>query len=116
MLKRMIACCRCLSIHSFNTLCALTQDNSSVNTFGLPTRGAIFAQQALLYLPDAVFWLMEQLPSRSLKWIKEVARVGNKVALDLIQERKVALSSGLEAPPNDVLSLLCKLVICTSVC
>ncbi len=54
-----------------------------------------------------MFWLLERLPSRSLKGLKDVARVGDMVAHQLIKEHRQALEQALESPPRDVLSLLC---------
>ncbi|KNZ71834.1 Cytochrome P450 3A4 [Termitomyces sp. J132] len=47
--------------------------NLLVSTFGLPSKGKIFAQHVLGYLPVGVFSVLEKLPSRSLQGLKNVA-------------------------------------------
>ncbi|KAF9010348.1 hypothetical protein BDZ89DRAFT_1167761 [Hymenopellis radicata] len=95
------------SLSNEDNILAKAYDSMLVNTFGLPTRGGVLAQQALVHLPASVFWLLERLPSRSLKGLKDVARVGDMVTHQLIKERRQALEQALESPPSDVLSLLC---------
>ncbi|KAF8907509.1 cytochrome P450 [Mucidula mucida] len=94
------------SLTQEDNVLAKAYDSMLVNTFGLPTRGGVLAQQVLVHLPASVFWLLERLPSRSLKGLKDVARVGDMVAHQLIKERRQALEQALESPPRDVLSLL----------
>ncbi|KAF5378997.1 hypothetical protein D9757_009094 [Collybiopsis confluens] len=65
-----------------------------VNSFGLPSKGKIFAQHALGYLPVSIIQSLEKLPSRSLAGLKNVAREGHTVAMQLVNEKKAAVSRG----------------------
>ncbi|KAG6843957.1 hypothetical protein H0H87_011412, partial [Tephrocybe sp. NHM501043] len=76
-----------------------------VSTFGLPSKGKIFAQHLLNYLPIPAFHVMEKLPSRSLQGLKNVAIEGDRIARALIKERTAALLSGAEIG-KDVLDVI----------
>lgn len=78
-----------------------------MSTFGLPSKGKIFAQHALGYLPISAFHVLEKLPSRSLQGLKNVAIEGDRVAMALVKERTAAVLSGAEIG-KDVLDVIGK--------
>ncbi|KAK0228911.1 cytochrome P450 [Armillaria fumosa] len=81
--------------------------NLLVSTFGLPSKGKIFAQHVLGYLPIGAFHVLEKLPSRSLQGLKNVAIEGDRVAMALVKERTTAVLSGAEIG-KDVLDVIVK--------
>lgn len=80
-----------------------------VSTFGLPSKGKIFAQHALGYLPVWLLHILEKLPSRSLQGLKNVAIEGDRVAMALVRERTSAVLAGAEIGKNvlDVIGETC---------
>ncbi|KAK0239749.1 cytochrome P450 [Armillaria nabsnona] len=81
--------------------------NLLVSTFGLPSKGKIFAQHALGYLPISAFHVLEKLPSRSLQGLKNVAIEGDRVVMTLVKEKTAAVLSGAEIG-KDVLDVIVK--------
>lgn len=76
-----------------------------MSTFGLPSKGKIFAQQVLGYLPLPLFHVLEKLPSRSLQGLKNAAIEGDRVAMALVNERTAAVLAGAEIG-KDVLDII----------
>ncbi|KAG6811664.1 hypothetical protein H0H92_006377 [Tricholoma furcatifolium] len=76
-----------------------------VSTFGLPSKGKIFAQHVLNYIPIPAFHVLEKLPSRSLQGLKNVAIEGDRVAMALVNERTAAVLAGADIG-RDVLDVI----------
>jgi hypothetical protein len=87
------------------SLTPLLFDNPRADTFGSPTRGAIFAQSVAHYLPT---WflrvLADNLPSPNLERVRATERVATHVARSLIESKVAAFNEGRGS--KDVMSLL----------
>jgi hypothetical protein len=73
----------------------------------------------LVYLPMPLFRLLETLPSKSLQGLRNVAIEGNKVAKQLVDQKRKEQANGSNTNTRkDVLSLLgtllhpCILMLC----
>ncbi|EJD00175.1 cytochrome P450 [Fomitiporia mediterranea MF3/22] len=97
--------------YQFNTLTddsnklARVYNNFLVSAFGIPNTVSIFVQQTVALLPDSFFALLDKLPSRSLKTLREVAEEGRITGQIILDER---MDSSKRQNPKDVLSLLLK--------
>lgn len=97
----------CIIIFCASTLtppvCLFEQRYPRVSAFGVPNSVSVLVQQLVAYLPAKFFALLDRLPARSLKTLREVAKEGFITGHMLLRKR---YDNAEVAKGRDVLSLL----------
>lgn len=79
--------------------------NTSLDTFGIPSKGDILFTGIATYMPDRILrYFVDKAPTPRLYHIRQLEKIVTDVARKLVRDKSAALLQGLEN--NDVMSLI----------